>query len=263
MKESLMRFIRYQNKKEEIHFGWVFEDRVGPLTGSPLAEYRKLDASLLLEKVTLLAPIIPTKIVCIARNYKEHAKEQGVEVPAYPTLFMKPITSIIGPKQTIILPPQSQQIEYEAELGVVIGKRGRWITAEKANQYIFGFTIVNDVTARDLQQRDGQWTRAKGFDTFCPLGPWIETELDVTDIMISTYINGELRQMGSTRDMVFSISQLIAYISSIMTLEPGDLILTGTPAGVGPIRAGDRIEIKIDGIGKLENSVAEDKKVVK
>jgi 2-keto-4-pentenoate hydratase/2-oxohepta-3-ene-1,7-dioic acid hydratase in catechol pathway len=203
----------------------------------------------------LLAPVVPSKIVCVGRNYAEHAREHQAEVPEYPLIFLKPPTSIVGPGDAILLPPQSQQVEHEAELAVVIGRRGRWIAAEKSTQYILGYTIANDVTARDLQRKDGQWTRGKGFDTFCPIGPWIDTDFDPADAMITCHVNGIMRQMASTRDMVFDIAQLVAFTSSFMTLEPGDLLLTGTPAGVGPLAAGDMVEVKIAGLGALQSKV--------
>ncbi len=256
-----MRFVRFQAGKEEPKFGWIDEDRIGPLTASPIGEYQRLDAILAISQVKLLAPILPSKIICVGRNYAEHAREHGAEVPEYPILFTKPPSALIGPEDAIVLPPQSQQVEHEAELAIVIGKRGRWISEEQASHHIFGYTIANDVTARDLQERDGQWTRAKGFDTFCPLGPWIETEIDVTDVLISCRVNGDLRQMASSREMIFPISHLIAYISSVMTLEPSDVILTGTPAGVGPLKESDTVEITIDGLGTLKNSVRVDKKI--
>jgi len=177
------------------------------------------------------------------------------EVPKVPLLFLKPPSSVIGPGETIVLPPQSKQIEHEAELVLVIGKRGRNITADQAGDYIFGYTIGNDVTARDLQKSDGQWTRAKGFDTFCPFGPWIETDFDFSDALITCRVNGQPRQMGSTRDMVFSVGTLVAFISSVMTLEPGDLIFTGTPAGVGLLLDGDEVAVEIEGLGRLSNPV--------
>jgi 2-keto-4-pentenoate hydratase/2-oxohepta-3-ene-1,7-dioic acid hydratase in catechol pathway len=176
-------------------------------------------------------------------------------VPEVPLLFLKPPSALIGPGEKIVLPPQSQQVEHEAELVVVIGKRGRWIPAEEAASYILGYTAGNDVTARDLQRRDGQWTRAKGFDTFCTIGPWIETDFDPADSMIACYVNGEMRQMSSTRDMVFSVRQLVAFASSVMTLEPGDILMTGTPSGVGPLLPGDTVEVTIEGIGALRNPV--------
>jgi 2-keto-4-pentenoate hydratase/2-oxohepta-3-ene-1,7-dioic acid hydratase in catechol pathway len=254
-----MRIIRYQLGQNEPRFGWVYEDRVGPLEGSLFGEFRRQEAEIPLSSVRLLAPLTPGKIICVGRNYVEHANELGNAVPEYPLLFMKPPSSVIGPEDKIVLPPQSKQVDHEGELVAVISKRGRWIPPEKASQYVLGYTVGNDVTARDLQKRDGQWTRAKGFDTFCPLGPWIETEFDPTDSLITTRVNNEMRQMGSTREMVFSIAQLIAYTSSIMTLEPGDILFTGTPAGVGPLEAGNVVEVTVEGIGALRNPVvAED-----
>ena len=211
-----------------------------------------------LDRVRLHAPVVPGKIIAVGRNYVEHAREQNVDVPEIPLLFLKPPTTVIGPGAKIILPPQSKQVEHEAELAVVIGKRGRWIQAEEAFDYVMGYTAANDVTARDLQRRDGQWTRGKGFDTFLPLGPWIDTEFDPSDALVRCRVNGEMRQMGSTREMVFSIPQLIAFISSVMTLEPGDVILTGTPAGIGPLVDGDTVEVEVDGIGALRNSVGKE-----
>lgn len=250
-----MKFVRYQVERENPLWGWIYEDRVGAIDGNIFGDYRRLSAEMPLDSVVLLPPVQPTKIICIGRNYVDHAREHGVEVPEIPLIFLKPPSSLVGHKQAIVLPPQSKQVEHEAELAVVIGKRGRWITADQAADYIFGYTIANDVTARDLQRKDGQWTRGKGFDTFCPVGPWIETEIDPYDLLITCRVNGDVRQMASTRDMVFSIPQLIAFISSVMTLEAGDLILTGTPAGVGKLEAGDEIKITIEGIGELINTV--------
>lgn len=254
-----MRFIRYTVGEDKPRYGWVFQDKVGPIDGEPFGEYRRLEAGMPIERVRLLAPVMPGKIIAVGRNYAEHAKERGVDVPEIPLTFLKPPTSAIGPGETILLPPQSQRVDHEAELAVVIGKPGRWIQPEDAMGHILGYTIANDVTARDLQQKDGQWTRGKGFDTFCPLGPWIETDLDPTDLQITCRVNGELRQMGSTREMVFSIQQLIAFISSVMTLLPGDVILTGTPSGISPLAAGDTVEVEIEGIGTLSNPVAADR----
>ncbi len=253
-----MRIVRYQHASEAPRFGWVQDNLVGELEGSPFGEYRRLDVVYQLGEVRLLAPVIPSKIICVGRNYVAHAKEHNAEVPEVPLLFLKPPSSIINPNDKIILPPQSRQVEHEAELAVVIGKRGRWIALEETNEYILGYTIANDVTARDLQRSDGQWTRAKGFDTFCPFGPWIQTDFDPADALITCHVNGEMRQMASTRDMVFSVRQLIAYASSVMTLEPGDLLLTGTPAGVSPLKSGDVVEVSIEGLGKLANPVEAD-----
>ena len=250
-----MRFIRYQTKSEPARFGWVLEDQIGPVEGSPFVEFRRSELDATLSSVKLLPPVLPGKIICIGRNYAAHAREHDAEVPEVPLLFLKPPSSIIGPGEAILLPPQSQQVEHEGELVAVIGKRGRWIQPEDANEYILGYTIGNDVTARDLQRRDGQWTRSKGFDTFCPIGPWIETEFDPSDAMITCHVNDEMRQMASTRDMVFRVRQLIAYASSVMTLEPGDLLFSGTPAGVGPLKEGDEVRVSIEGLGELRNPV--------
>ncbi len=250
-----MRFVRYQIENEPPRYGWIHEDRVRPVESDLFGLYRRLAAEWPLETVRLLAPAEPSKIICVGRNYVEHAREHGAEVPKIPLIFFKPPSAIIGPGDAIVLPPQSNQVEHEAELVVVIGKRGRNITAEAAHEYILGYTIGNDVTARDLQRTDGQWTRAKGFDTFCPFGPWIDTDFDPADALITCRVNGQLRQMASTRDMVFSIGTLIAYISSIMTLMPGDLIFTGTPAGVSPLHPGDVVEVEIAGLGVLRNPV--------
>lgn len=250
-----MRFVRYQVGLDEPRYGWVYEDRIGAVEGSLFGEFRRQEAELPLERARLLAPLVPGKIICVGRNYVEHAAELGNAVPEYPLLFLKPPSSVIGPEARIVLPPQSKQVDHEGELVVVIGRRGRWIAAERAQDYILGYTVANDVTARDLQKRDGQWTRAKGFDSFCPLGPWIETDFDPTDALVTTRVNNEMRQMASTREMVFSVPQLIAFASSIMTLEPGDIILTGTPAGVGPLEDGNIVEVSVEGIGVLRNPV--------
>lgn len=250
-----MRFIRYQLGNEPPQYGWVYEDQVGPIEGSPFGEYRRIEANTPQERVRLLAPVIPGKIIAIGRNYKAHAEEHGVEVPEMPLIFLKAVSAVVGPNATIQLPPQSQQVEHEVELAVVIGRQGRWIAPETALDYVLGYTVGNDVTARDLQRRDGQWDRAKGFDTFCPLGPWIETELDIADALVTCRVNDELRQMASTREMVFTVPQLISFISSVMTLNPGDVILSGTPAGVGPLLPGDVVEASVEGIGALRNPV--------
>jgi 2-keto-4-pentenoate hydratase/2-oxohepta-3-ene-1,7-dioic acid hydratase in catechol pathway len=250
-----MRIIRYQLKTDSPRYGWVLDENVGPIEGNPFGEYRRMKADIPLEQVRLLAPCQPSKIVCVGRNYAEHAREHEAEVPKVPLIFLKPPSSVIGPGETILLPPQSKQVEHEAELVVVIGKRGRHMTAETARDMILGYTVGNDVTARDLQKSDGQWTRAKGFDTFCSFGPWIDTDFDPSDALITCRVSGQPRQMASTRDMVFSVNTLIAFVSSVMTLEPGDLIFTGTPAGVGILKDGDEVVCEIEGLGKLTNPV--------
>jgi 2-keto-4-pentenoate hydratase/2-oxohepta-3-ene-1,7-dioic acid hydratase in catechol pathway len=251
-----MRYIRFQRKGEDdILHGWVEGDQIGLIAGPIFGAHRRIPVSQPLRAVKLLSPWLPGKIVCVARNYADHAREHDVEVPEVPMIFLKPPSSVIGPGEAIQIPQQSEQVEHEAELAVVIGARTRNATPEEAKESIFGFTIANDVTARDLQQQDDQWTRAKGFDTFCPLGPWIDTEVSPHDLRIRCRVNGQIRQLGSTRDMVFSVPQLIAFISGIMTLEVGDILLTGTPAGVGKLESGDTVQVEIDGIGTLENPV--------
>lgn len=250
-----MRLIRYQQPGQPPIQGWLYNEHVGPLEGQLAGEFRRMEATIPLKDVRLLAPIQPGKIICVGRNYVAHAKEHNAEVPESPLLFLKPPSSVIGPEAIVRLPPQSAQVEHEAELTIVIGRTGRWITPQNALEHVLGYTLANDVTARDLQRKDGQWTRAKGFDTFCPLGPWIETDFDPSDALITCHVNGDMRQMGSTRDMVFSVRQLIAFASTIMTLEPGDLILTGTPAGVSPLKPGDVVEVAIEGLGVLRNTV--------
>jgi 2-keto-4-pentenoate hydratase/2-oxohepta-3-ene-1,7-dioic acid hydratase in catechol pathway len=250
-----MRIIRYQIKNEAPKFGWIFEDKVGEIEGNLFGAYKRKEAQTPLAEVRLLPPSQPTKIVCVGRNYVDHAKEMGNEVPKIPLIFLKPPSSIIADGETIILPPQSKQVEHEAELVVVIGKHGKNITAEEAGGYIFGYTVGNDITARDLQKIDDQWTRAKGFDTFCSFGPWIDTDFDPSDAVVTCRVNGQMRQMASTRDMVFNIGVLIAYVSSIMTLEPGDLLFSGTPAGVGELTDGDEVVVEIEGLARLSNPV--------
>ena len=251
-----MRIVRYQiPDTRKPKYGWLLDDKVGEISGNIFGRYQRTEATTPLAEVKLLAPSDPSKIVCVGRNYVEHAKELGNEVPKVPLIFMKPPSSIISNGETIFLPPQSAQVEHEAELVIVIGKRGRHVTAENARKIILGYTVGNDVTARDLQKSDGQWTRAKGFDTFCPFGPWIDTEFDPSDAVVTCRVNGQMRQMASTRDMVFNVGVLIAYITSIMTLEPGDLIFTGTPAGVGELKDGDEVSVEIEGLGIIKNKV--------
>jgi len=251
-----MRIVRFQipdSKKPK--YGWLLDDKVGEISGNIFGRYQRKEALTPLSDVKLLAPSEPTKIVCVGRNYVEHAKELGNEAPKVPLIFLKPPSSIISNGETILLPPQSAQVEHEAELVVVIGKRGRHVTAENAKKIILGYTVGNDVTARDLQKSDGQWTRAKGFDTFCSFGPWIDTDFDPSDAVVTCRVNGQMRQMASTRDMVFNVGVLIAFITSIMTLEPGDLIFTGTPAGVGELKDGDEVSVEIEGLGIIKNKV--------
>jgi len=199
------------------------------------------------------APVIPSKAVCVGLNYKSHIEEMGENLPEEPTLFLKPRTAVIGPAENILLPPQSSRVDYEGELAIVIKDHTRWVSQSEAHKHVLGYTIANDVTARDLQSKDGQWTRAKSFDTFLPLGPWIETDVDPMNLSLRTLVNGELRQEGNTADLIFDVFYLVSFISKIMTLEPGDIILTGTPSGVGPLNDGDEVVVEIEGIGRLVN----------
>lgn len=210
-----------------------------------------------LNSADLLPPVTPSKIVCVGRNYRDHAKELGNEVPAEPLLFFKPPSSLLKPGGTILMPPAADRVDFEGELALVIGKRATQLKPDSDwRSYVRGFTLANDVTARDLQKKDGQWTRAKGFDTFCPVGPWVSESLDTqSPLIIETRVNGDLRQYGSTADFIFAIPDLLAYITAAITLEPGDLILTGTPAGVGPLAPGDLVEVSMAGLGVLENQV--------
>jgi 2-keto-4-pentenoate hydratase/2-oxohepta-3-ene-1,7-dioic acid hydratase in catechol pathway len=208
-----------------------------------------------INEVILLAPVEPTKIVAVGLNYRDHAEEVGLPIPVEPLLFLKPSSSVIGPGAPIVLPPQSSRVDYEAELAVVIGKTARKVNAKEARDYILGFTCLNDVTARDLQSKDGQWTRAKGFDTFCPIGPWVETEVDPFDLHIELFLNGVRKQESRTSRLIFDPYRLVEFISHVMTLLPGDIIATGTTSGIGPMQPGDTVEVRIEGIGSLTNSV--------
>jgi 2-keto-4-pentenoate hydratase/2-oxohepta-3-ene-1,7-dioic acid hydratase in catechol pathway len=206
--------------------------------------------------VRLLAPVIPrSKVVCVGKNYAAHAAEMGGDVPTSPLLFFKPNTAVVGPDDPIVLPDFSQDVSYEAELALVVSRVTKNVSPERALDHILGYTVANDVTARDAQRTDGQWARAKGFDTSCPLGPWIETDLDIEDLAVRSRVNGEPRQDGRTRDLIFDVPFLVSYISEAFTLLPGDVILTGTPAGVGRLSPGDRVECEVEGIGVLSNPV--------
>ncbi|WP_327005871.1 fumarylacetoacetate hydrolase family protein [Dactylosporangium sp. NBC_01737] len=229
---------------------------VAEIDGHPFGELRFTGQRWAVADVRLLSPMLPSKVVCVGRNYADHAAELGNEVPKEPLLFLKPSTSIIGPNDAIRIPPQSQQVEHEAELAVVIGVTGaRRVDRAGAAAAIFGYTAANDVTARDLQRKDVQFTRGKSFDSFCPIGPWIVTGLDVSDVEVRCEVNDEVRQLGRTKDMVFDVPTLVSYVSHVMTLLPGDVILTGTPAGVSQLTAGNTVTVTIEGVGTLSNRV--------
>jgi 2-keto-4-pentenoate hydratase/2-oxohepta-3-ene-1,7-dioic acid hydratase in catechol pathway len=231
---------------------------VAAIEGHPFGQITFTGDRWALADVRLLSPILPSKVVCVGRNYADHAKELGNEVPAEPLLFLKPSTSVIGHRDVVRLPPQSKRVEHEAELAVIIGAAGaRRIDRADAAKSIFGYTCANDVTARDLQRADVQFTRAKGFDSFCPIGPWIVTDFDPSDVEVRCEVNEEVRQLGRTKDMIFDVATLVSYVSHVMTLLPGDVVLTGTPAGVSPIVTGDTVTVRIEGLGELANPVAD------
>ncbi len=253
-----MRFVRYQESGDpNIRYGWIYGDLVGEIEGDIFSEFRRLEASLPLYTVRLHPPIVPGKIVAVEWNYLDQTREFNRTISDFPSIFFKPTSSVIGMNDPIILPVVSRQVEQECELAVVIGKTAKSVLPEHAFDCVFGYTIANDVTARDLQMSDETWTRAKGFDSFCPLGPVIETDFEPADALLTCRVNGELRQMASTRDMLFPVQNLIAFISSIMTLYPGDVILTGSPVGSALLSPGDTVESQIDGIGQLINPVRE------
>jgi 2-keto-4-pentenoate hydratase/2-oxohepta-3-ene-1,7-dioic acid hydratase in catechol pathway len=250
-----MVIVRYQ-LDQHVGYGALEGEQVQPLIGDLFAGYTRGSSTIPLDGIRLLAPCVPSKVIAVGNNYADRSREAGLPAPAFPLLALKPASSVIGPGEPIVLPPQSQRVEHGAELAVVIGRRGRWIEVEQADQYILGYTCANDVTARDILELEGLWTRAKAFDTFCPLGPAIQTQLPLADALVQCRVNGENRQMTSTHDMLFSVPQLVAFASSVMTLEPGDVLLTGTPSGVGALAPGDTVEVEIEGVGVLKNPVA-------
>lgn len=258
-----MRIARFSPPKEVSAsplFGVVSGNEIEVLAGDPLySGITKTGEKLALDSVKLLAPVIPrSKVVCVGKNYADHAKEMDSAVPEQPVIFIKPNTSVIGPDDAIVWPSMSKKVDHEAELAIVIGKICKDVPKERVQDVIFGYTIGNDVTARDLQKVDGQWSRAKGFDTFCPLGPWIETDIDPSDLAISAEVDGQMRQSDRTSSMIFDIPTIIHFITQVYTLLPGDVILTGTPAGVGVIPVGSTVSISIEGIGTLSNRAVAD-----
>lgn len=236
-----------------VKYGILRDGLIRPILGDTLGDGDCGAPAYAPEEVKLLAPCQPSKIVAVGLNYRSHAKEFGQALPEVPLIFLKPATAVIGPNEDIVCPAMAQQVDYEGELGVVISRPAQQIKAREAGDYILGYTCLNDVTARDLQRHDGQWTRAKGFDTFAPIGPWIETELDPANLTIETYLNGVRRQQATTADLIFPVAELVSFISSVMTLLPGDVIATGTPSGIGPMEPGDTVEVTIQGIGTLKN----------
>ena len=251
-----MRICRFTSG-EDPRFGLVdgAGEKIAEITGDPLYTRIELTGETFeVADVRLLAPVIPrSKVVAVGRNYADHAREMGHDLPAEPMMFLIPNTSVCGPGDPVVIPSFAREVSYEAELAVVIGRMCKDVRPEDAGSVIFGYTVANDVTARDLQRSDGQWARAKGMDTFTPLGPWIETDLDVSDVRVTSSVDGEPRQDGTTADMVFGVAEIIAHASAAFTLLPGDVLLTGTPAGVGPITPGQRCEVAVEGIGSLSN----------
>ena len=261
-----MRIIRFATGRGRPKYGVLEGSIISSLRGSPFASLRG-SGSLLrrdgntyeLSQARLLSPCLPSKIVALGLNYRSHAAETRMPIPTVPLIFLKPSTAVIGPGDRIVLPSlPKRRVDYEAELGVVIARRAKNIPREKARDYIIGYTCVNDVSERYAQRDDGQWTRAKSFDTFAPIGPWIETEVDPDDLKIETYLNGEIRQSARTSDMIFGVPELLSFISSVMTLLPGDVIATGTPSGIGRMNPGDVVEVRIENIGTLRNFVVEE-----
>ncbi len=227
----------------------------------PQGDVKLGDVRIPLAGVRILPPVLPSKIVALALNYRSHAKEMGKRLPDEPLFFLKPSTAVIGHGDEIVMPAMSQRVDYEGELAVVIGSRAKDVPVEEAFEYVLGYTCMDDVTARDLQKKDGLFCRAKGFDTFAPIGPWIETEVDPGALNVTTKVNGEVKQQGNTSDLIFDVAKLISFISHVMTLEPGDIISTGTPSGIGPLAHGDLVEVSVEGIGTLRNRAVGSRRV--
>lgn len=256
-----MRIVRFA-VQGKVKFGKLKGNVIHGFKGSPFTRFKgpgssfPLDGSSYnLDEAKLLAPCLPSKVVCLGLNYRAHAEETKLAIPAVPLIFLKPSTAVIGPDDKIVLPRDAKRVDYEGELGVVIGKQAKDVPEDKARDYVLGYTCFNDISDRHAQRDDGQWTRAKGYDTFAPIGSWIETDVEPDDLKLETYLNGELKQSARTSDLIFGISGLISFISGVMTLLPGDVIATGTPSGIGPLNAGDVVEVKIQGIGALRNYV--------
>jgi 2-keto-4-pentenoate hydratase/2-oxohepta-3-ene-1,7-dioic acid hydratase in catechol pathway len=239
---------------EDVRYGLADESSVTLISDEPFAAWEP-EGVVSLPQAQLLAPVVPTKVVCAGINYREHAREMGHAIPDEPVIFLKPPTSVIGHGAEIRIPPGLESVDYEAELAVVLGRRTHRASPAEVSAHVLGYLCANDVTSRVLQRKDGQWTRAKGFDTFCPLGPWVETDIDPLDVRIQSLVNGEVRQDARTSDMIFNPFELVSFVSHVMTLLPGDVVLTGTPAGIGAVVAGDVVEVRIEGIGSLINRV--------
>ncbi|MDY0087567.1 MAG: fumarylacetoacetate hydrolase family protein [Coriobacteriia bacterium] len=248
-----MRIVRVITEGD-CRYGLADDATITLISDEPFGQWEP-EGAIHLRGAELLTPVVPTKIVCVGINYRSHAEEMGLPIPVEPVIFLKPPTALNSPGGDIRLPPGVGRVDFEAELAAVIGRRTRNATAEQARMNILGYMCANDVTARDLQQRDGQWTRAKGYDGFCPLGPWVETDVEPEDLLVECYVNGKRRQSGCTSDLIFSVPEAVSFISGVMTLVPGDVVLTGTPGGIGELRPGDSVEVRIEGIGSLFNPV--------
>lgn len=249
-----MKLVRFQTAAG-IKYGVLNGEEIRVIAGDIFGTYDITDEVFRLDSVQLLSPCEPSKAVCVGLNYHDHAREMKLALPKEPLIFLKPSSSLAHPGGNVEYPPISKNLHYEAELAVVIKKTAKNVPAEKAKDYILGYTCANDVTARDLQHSDGQWTRGKSFDTFMPIGPWVETELDGDNVDIKLYLNNEIKQQSNTSNLIFKINELVAFVTQVMTLYPGDVILTGTPSGVGPMQVGDVVEVEIAGIGKLTNKI--------
>jgi 2-keto-4-pentenoate hydratase/2-oxohepta-3-ene-1,7-dioic acid hydratase in catechol pathway len=249
-----MKIVRYQDGSL-VKYGVIEKETIREMEGDPFGHFHLTSKVKKVGEAKLLSPCLPSKIVALGLNYRDHAEEVKLPIPDKPLLFIKPSTSVIGPGEAILYPKMSKRVDYEAELAVVIGKVAKNVSEERAADYILGYTCLNDVTARDLQPKDGQWTLSKGFDTFSPIGPWIVTDMDPYHLEISSYLNGERRQHSNTKNLIFGPHQLVSFISWAMTLLPGDVIATGTPSGIGPMAIGDQIDVVIEGIGTLSNHV--------
>lgn len=250
-----MKIFRFKHK-DKVNCGALEEEKLYPLEGSVFRKYKIRKRGIPISEVMLLPPVKPTKIVAVGANYKDHVREMGRVLPDEPLIFLKPPSAIVGPNDIIIYPKMAKRVDYEGELALIIKKRAHLLEdKDNVGDYILGYTCFNDVTARDLQQKDGQFTRAKSFDTFAAVGPCIATDVDPSGLRLKTFLNGKLKQSGNTKNLIFSIPFLVKFISSIMTLNPGDIITTGTPAGIGPMSPGDRVDVQIEGIGTLSNSV--------
>ncbi|MBU1121481.1 MAG: fumarylacetoacetate hydrolase family protein [Candidatus Omnitrophota bacterium] len=250
-----MKIVRFSREKL-ILWGVVEDNYIEVLKHDPFQTIQKTSQKIPLNKVKILAPTVPSKIICVGLNYKDHVAELSMAIPSEPIIFLKPTTSVISHNDKIIYPGNVDRVDYEAELAVVIKKKAKSVSVRDVNKYILGYTCLNDVTARNIQVKDIQWSRAKSFDTFCPIGPWIETTVkNINKLQIKSYLNGKIKQHSNTSEFIFSVEKIVSFISNIMTLLPGDIISTGTPSGVGPMKIGDTIEIEIENIGRLTNSV--------